>query len=151
MDDEVSRCRTAGASGLKTVLFICSGNSVRSQIAEALVNHYLKDRWAAFSAGFMPMEVNRNVIKVMAELGIDMSGRWAKHIDLFKDCSFDRIITLCSDADGMCLNYPVHEEKDRIVFHDPVTSYGFMFSSLSLYRDLRDEMKKKLIGLFGEG
>ncbi len=143
-DREILKCKIAKAAGIKTVLFVCTGNAVRSQIAEAVVNHFLKDRWVAFSAGIMPMEVNKDVIKVMQEIGIDISKNRSKHIDIFKNCSFDRIITLCSDADRLCLTYPVYDEKDRIVFHDPISA-GFGFGQLSLLRKLRDEIKKSLI------
>jgi arsenate reductase len=143
-DKEILKCKIAKAAGIKTILFVCTGNAVRSQIAEAVVNHFLKDRWVAFSAGIMSMEVNKNVIKVLKEIGIDISKNRSKHIDIFKNCSFDRIITLCSDADRFCLIYPDYNEKDTIVFHDPITS-GFGFGQLSLLRKLIDEIKKTLI------
>ncbi|MBI5212712.1 MAG: arsenate reductase ArsC [Nitrospirae bacterium] len=130
---------------MKTVLFLCTGNAVRSQIAEALVNHFLKNKWAAFSAGIMPMAVNQDVIAVMKEIDIDISDSRAKHVDLFRNCRFDRVITLCSDADRLCVSYPVHDEKDRIIFHDPVSSYGFRFGSVGLFKKLRDEIKKTVI------
>jgi arsenate reductase len=141
---EILKCKIAKAAGIKIVLFVCTGNAVRSQIAEAVVNHFLKDRWVAFSAGIMSMEVNKNVIKVLKEIGIDISKNRSKHIDIFKNCSFDRVLTLCSDADRFCLNYPDYNEKDTIIFHDPITS-GFGFGQLSLLRKLRDEIKKTLI------
>ncbi len=144
-DREVLKCKIAKASGFKTVLFLCTGNAVRSQIAEAVVNHFLKGAWAAFSAGIMPMAVNPDVIAVMKEIGIDVSGSRSKHVDLFKNCRFDRVITLCSDADRLCISYPVHDEKDRIIFHDPLSSYGFRFGSKKLYRKLRDEIKEIII------
>jgi len=143
-DREILKCKIAKAAGIKTVLFVCTGNAVRSQIAEALVNHFLKDRWIAFSAGIIPMEVNKNVIKVMKEIGIDISKNKAKHVDIFKNCFFDRIITLCSDADRFCLNYPDYNEKDTIVFHDPISA-GFNFGQLSLLRKLRDDIKKTIL------
>ncbi len=144
-DREVLRCKLAKAAGFKTVLFLCTGNAVRSQIAEALVNHFLKDKWAAFSAGIMPMAVNQDVIAVMKEIDICISDSRAKHVDLFRNCRFDRVITLCSDADRLCISYPVHDEKDRIIFHDPSSSYGFRFGSKKLYRKLRDDIKKIII------
>ncbi len=144
-DKEALTCKIARAAGLKTILFICTGNAVRSQIAEALVNHLMHGRWVACSAGIMPMEVNPDVIKVMEEIGIDMSGQRAKHIDVFRNCHFDRVVVLCSDADAACLNYPVADKRDLIIFHDPASSYGFGFGSKRLYRNLRDEIRKTLI------
>ncbi len=143
-DREILRCKIARASGIKTVLFICTGNAVRSQIAEAMVNHFLKDRWVAFSAGIIPMEVNKDVIRVMKEIGIDISRSKSKSVDLFTNCSFDRIITLCSDADRFCLNYPDYNEKDTIVFHDPISS-GFGFGQIPLLKRLRDDIKKTIL------
>lgn len=147
-DSEVLKCKIAKAAGLKTVLFICTGNAVRSQIAEAVVNSFLKDRWVAFSAGIIPMVVNKDVIKVMQEIGIDISNSKSKHVDIFRNCSFDKVIILCSDADRFCLNYPDYSEKDTIVFHDPISTYGFGFGQLTLLRKLRDEIKKILIKHF---
>lgn len=144
-DSDVLRCKIAQAVGLRTILFVCTGNSIRSQMAEALVNNFLGQRWVAFSAGIIPTELNPNVLKVMKEIGIDMKGQRAKHIDIFHNCSFTKVITLCSDADRMCLTYPVSGEQDRIIFHDPISSYGLGFGSITLFRTLRDEIKQKLL------
>lgn len=144
-DREILKCKIAKAAGLKTVLFVCTANAVRSQIAEAAVNHFLKGKWVAFSAGIMPMKVNKDVVKVMQEIGINISKNRSKHIDIFKSCSFDRFITLCSDVDRFCLNYPDYNEKDTIVFHDPISAYGFSFGQRSLLRKLRDEIKKTIL------
>ncbi|MCL4537381.1 MAG: arsenate reductase ArsC [Nitrospirae bacterium] len=144
-DMEALKCKIARAARLKTVLFVYTGNAVRSQIAEAIVNHFMDNKWVAFSAGIMPMEINKDVIKVMKEIGIDISNKKSKHIDLFKNCSFDKVVTLCSDVDRFCLNYPDYDEKDTIIFHDPISTYGFSFGQGSLLRKLRDDIKKTLI------
>ncbi|MCL4457511.1 MAG: arsenate reductase ArsC [Nitrospirae bacterium] len=149
-DRDVLKCKIAKAAGLKTILFVCTANAVRSQMAEAIVNHFLHNEWIAFSAGIMPMEVRKGVAEVMKEIGIDISMNRAKHIDLFKDCAFDRVITLCSDADRLCINYPVHDERDRIIFHDPVSTYGFRFGHVSALRKLRDEIKEILLKHIGD-
>ena len=78
---------------------------VRSQMAEAVVNHFLKAKRVAFSAGFLPLEVHPMVKKVLQEIGIDVSSQKSKHLDTFKDVKFDQVISLCSDADGV----PGHE------------------------------------------
>lgn len=149
-DAEVLRFKIAQASGLKTVLFVCTGNSIRSQMAEALVNNLFDRQWAAFSAGILSTGVNPNAIKVMKEINIDISDKRAKHIDIFNNCTFDKVITLCSDADRICLVYPVATEKELMVFHDPLASFGFGVGSIVSFRNLRDKIKLKLLKYFKE-
>ncbi|MFZ5998129.1 MAG: DF family (seleno)protein [Nitrospirota bacterium] len=149
-DKDVVKCAIAHAAGLKTILFVCTGNAVRSQIAEAVVNHFLGDAWVAFSAGIIPMEVNPSVVKVMQEIGIDISQQKSKHVDVFRNCHFDRVISLCHDADAICLTFPTTQERDRIIFHDPASTYGLAFGSLHLYRNLRDEIRKILLKRLGD-
>lgn len=147
---EIARFLDAKKAGLYTILFICTGNAVRSQMAEALVNHFLEDKWAAFSAGIIPMEVNKNVIRVLNEIGIDISDKQTKSVELFAQCNFDLIITLCSDADKFCTVYPSDIPKIHFPFRDPAISFFIGFSSVSAYRDLRDEMREKIIGFLKE-
>lgn len=144
-DQEVVRYQKAKAEGKKTVLFLCTANAVRSQMAEALVNHYLNDQWAAFSAGYLPMDVHPLVIKVMNEIGADLSLQKAKHINSFLDLRFDKIITLCTAADTVCASYPGLGPKDHIPFEDPALSYSSIFGGKGLFRDLREKMKTTLI------
>ena len=144
---ERARCQEARAAGKKTVLFICTGNAVRSQMAEALVNHFLKDKWAAFSAGFLPSGIHPLVKKVLQEIGIDLSSQTSKHLDSLQGCRFDRVITLCSEADEVCTYYPGLTKKEHIPFQDPSLSLPLLFGGKTLFRKLRDEMKKMLIPL----
>ncbi|MGC1403719.1 MAG: arsenate reductase ArsC [Thermodesulfobacteriota bacterium] len=144
-DLELIRYQKARAEGRKTVLFICTANVVRSQMAEALVNHFLKDEWAAFSAGFLPLEVHPMVKKVLHEIGIDVSLKKSKHLDTFKDVKFDKVITLCSDADEVCAYYPGLTEWEHIPFQDPALSHPPIFGGSGRFRKLRDEMKEILI------
>jgi len=137
--------KIAQAAGLKTVLFICTGNAVRSQMAEALVNHFLKGRWAAFSAGFLPAGISPLVVKVLKEVGIDAARQPAKHLDLFNGLTFDRVITLCSDADRMCTFYPAYGNRVHLPYTDPLTQSTFGFGWKSLFRKLRDDMRNQLI------
>lgn len=145
------RCKIAKAAGLKTVLFICTGNAVRSQIAEALVNHFLKGKWSAFSAGTAPAAVNPYAVKIMKEIGIDISLNETKPVDIFMSCSFDRVVTLCSDADTICTDYPATVRKEHMPFNDPLSTYAFRFLPLSAFRELRDEIKSKILEYLGEG
>ncbi|HSW63534.1 MAG TPA: arsenate reductase ArsC [Dissulfurispiraceae bacterium] len=144
-DTEIIRWHLARALGRKTVLFICSGNAVRSQMAEAIVNHALGEKWAAFSCGIMPMQLWKPVIQALQEIGIDANGKKAKHIDLFLGCRFDLIISLCSDADGFCTAFPGEGVREHIPFEDPMTSTFFGIGDVARTRKLCDEMRKKII------
>ncbi|MGC2061456.1 MAG: arsenate reductase ArsC [Thermodesulfovibrionales bacterium] len=144
--DELLRYRAARDAGLSAILFVCTGNAVRSQIAEGIVNHFHGGDWAAFSAGTMPMEVQKDVIRVMKEINIDLSSHWAKHVDLFKDCTFDRVVILCSDAGTRCPDFPYAGRKDQMNFDDPLSpellAGGICFSYRSRIRSLRNEIQK---------
>ena len=144
---EIIRYRKARAEGKRTVLFVCSGNAVRSQIAEALVNHFLRTTWSAFSAGTLKTAVHPLVKKVMAEIGIDMASQTSKSIETFNGCRFDKVITLCSDADEVCTYVPGLREKEHIPFLDPSLSYNLLLGGKTLFRKLRNEMKNKIIPL----
>ena len=87
----------------KTVLFLCTGNSARSQMSEGLVNHFLGDYWQAYSAGTHPSYyVHPMAITVMAELGIDISEQWSKSTEEFRGRDFDLVITVCDNAAKTC-------------------------------------------------
>ncbi len=144
-DGQLLKFKIAQAAGLKTVLFICTGNAVRSQMAEALVNHFLKGRWAAFSAGFLPAGISPLVVKALKEIGIDAARQPTKHLDLFTGLTFDRVITLCSDADRMCAFYPAYGNRVHLPYTDPLTLSTFGVGWKSLFRKLREDMKKRLI------
>lgn len=148
-DTEIIRWHLARALGRKTVLFICSGNAVRSQMAEALVNHALGDTWAAFSAGIMPMQLWKPVVKVLQEIGIDAGWKQAKHIELFLGCRFDLIISLCSDADAFCTAFPGEGMREHMPFEDPMTSSFFGVGDTERTRTLRDNMKSRLLSYLG--
>lgn len=91
---------------MKKVLFVCSENSARSQLAEALLRHYAGDQFQAVSAGTDPDAVDSRVLAALEELGISTSGLHAKPVDQFADQSFDYVITLCSKAHQECSNWP---------------------------------------------
>jgi arsenate reductase len=146
---EVMRYRLARAAGLKTILFVCTGNAVRSQIAEGIVNSVFNGRWAAFSGGTMPLDVHKDVIKVMKEIDIDLSAKHAKHVDLFRDCAFDKVVILCSDAGSRCPNFPGAMSKEYLNFDDPliasVLAGGILLGNKWRIRSMRDEIRKTVI------
>ena len=96
---------TAGRGRKQRVLFLCTGNSARSQIAEALLEHRTRGAIAARSGGSHPKPLHPNAVRVMAERGIDISGRRSKHLDRFTRDRFDRVITLCDKVREVCPDF----------------------------------------------
>ena len=145
---ELLRLRIARSAGLSTILFVCTGNAIRSQVAEALVNHFHQDRWAAFSAGTMPMAVTTDTVEVMEEIGIHLKGRFAKSVDLFRECRFDRVVILCSDAGTRCPVFPYSGPVDALHFDDPMAhdalSGAIHFGFKGQIRTLRKRMQTAL-------
>ena len=86
----------------KTVLFLCTHNSARSQMAEGLVNHYFSDKYSAFSAGTEKTKVNPFAIQAMNDSGIDISSHYSKTLDEFLDNTFDYVVTVCDNAKENC-------------------------------------------------
>lgn len=148
-DGEIVRWHLARAIGRKTVLFICSGNAVRSQMAEGIANHYLGKDWAAFSGGLFPMPLWKPVAQALQEIGIDASGGKPKHIELFLGCRFDVIISLCSSADEFCTAFPGQGRRKHMPFDDPFTSPFFGIGDLNRTRKLRDDMCKRILPYLG--
>lgn len=140
-DREIIRWHLARSLGRKTVLFICSGNAVRSQMAEAIVNNVLGKNWAAFSGGIFPMPPWKPVVQALREIGIGASGSKSKHIELFLGCRFDIIISLCSNADDFCTAFPGQHVRKHLPFDDPIISPFFGIGDLERTRHLRDDMK----------
>jgi len=133
----------------KRVLFLCTHNSCRSQMAEGLVNHYLGDRFEAFSAGTEATRVNPLAIRVLAELGLDISGHRSKTLDEFVGESFDYVITLCGDANGKCPLFFGGVERIHRGFDDPSRLKGSEAEVLPEYRRVRDEIKAWAMNFFG--
>jgi arsenate reductase (thioredoxin) len=122
------------------VLFLCTGNSCRSQMAEAIVNDRLGDQWEAHSAGSHPTGyVHPLAVKSLAELGIDHQGR-SKSIDEFRGQSFDVVVTLCDQDDEEC---PVWLGKGKNLhnpFFDPAKVTGSEAEKMKAFRKVRDEI-----------
>lgn len=140
---EGQRYQEAKARGKKTVLFVCTANAVRSQMAEALVNHFLRDRWAAFSAGFLPGKIHPMAVAVLKEIGIEASSQTSKHFDSFKDFTFDKVITLCDQADKECAYYP-GLKKEHLPFPDPGAAFLTILGGKGSFRKVRDELRNVL-------
>jgi arsenate reductase len=134
----------------KRILFLCTHNSCRSQMAEGLVNHFLGDRLQAFSAGTEATRVNLLATRVMAELGIDISGHHSKTMDEFAGQPFDYVITLCGDANEKCPLFFGGVERVHIGFDDPSRLKGADDEVLPEYRRVRDEIRQRLTQFFTE-
>jgi arsenate reductase len=132
------------------VLFLCTGNSCRSQMAEAIVNSRLNDRWEAFSAGSHPTDfVHPLAIKALSEIGIEHQGR-SKSIGEFEGLSFDFVVTLCDQAADEC---PVWLGKGRRVhmhFSDPAKVTGDETEIMAAFREVRDGIAKEIIQLLAD-
>jgi arsenate reductase len=129
----------------KKVLFLCTHNSCRSQMAEGLVNHFLGDRFQAFSAGTEATRVKPLAIRVLAELGIDISGHRSKVLDEFTGERFDYVITLCGDANEKCPLFFGGLRRVHIGFDDPSRLPGGEDEVLPEYRRVRDEIRNRLV------
>jgi arsenate reductase len=135
---------------MKRVLFICTRNSSRSQMAEALVNHDLGGKCEAFSAGTEPSSVNPLAIVVMKELGIDISQKRSKGLDEFAGQEFDYVITLCSQADEACPVFFGGTRKIHMGFPDPTAAAGSDEERVAAFRKVRDQIRDQVVGFLAK-
>jgi arsenate reductase len=135
---------------MKRVLFICTRNSSRSQMAEALVNHDLAGKYEAFSAGTEPSSVNPLAIAVMKELGIDISQKRSKGLEEFAGQEFDYVITLCSQADEACPVFFGGTKKIHMGVPDPTATAGSDEEKLAAFRKVRDLIRDQVIGFLAQ-
>ena len=129
---------------MKKVLFLCTGNSARSQMAEGFLKHMAVDRFEVYSAGVKPTAVNPLAIKVMAEIGIDISKHKSKSVMEFIDQSFDYVITVCGNAQKTCPVFPGEHEKIHWDLEDPAEAQGSEEERIVVFRKIRDEIRKKI-------
>jgi arsenate reductase len=128
----------------KKILFLCTGNSCRSQMAEGWSNYLQKDKFKAYSAGITPKGVDPRAVKVMAEAGVDISSQRSKDIDSLDAMEFDYVVTLCDNANEACPFFPAKTKLMHRGFDDPPRlSEGEMDDDKALnhYRRVRDEIK----------
>jgi arsenate reductase len=128
----------------KKVLFLCTGNSARSQIAEGLMKLMGGEQWEVRSAGILPSYVHPLAVRVMEEVGIDISKQSSKSQDLFLKEEFDYIITLCDHAAKACPNFPGQGNRLHWSVEDPAMSTGTMDERVALFRKARDEIKTRI-------
>jgi arsenate reductase (thioredoxin) len=132
------------------VLFLCTENSCRSQMAEGFVNHYLAGKVKAFSAGVKPSQVNPRAIQVMAEIGIDLSAHRSKAVEELAGEQFDLVITVCDQAKEQCPFFPGTTRKLHVSFPDPAQAAGSDQEVMQAFRQVRDAIREKILPLLAE-
>ena len=128
----------------KRVIFICTHNSARSQMAEGLLRHLAGDRYEVFSAGTQATRVNPQAIKAMAENGIDISNHTSDHIDKYMGMQFDYVITVCDNANEACPYFPANKTKWHWSFEDPSAATGTEEERLAKFREVRAQIENRL-------
>lgn len=126
------------------VLFLCTGNSCRSQMAEGWSRHLKGDLIDAYSAGIETHGLNPNAVEVMKEAGVDISGQKSQHIDDFRDVQLDYVITVCGHADENCPVFPGKTKVVHVPFEDPpklAEQFDETEKKLDCYRKVRDQIK----------
>ncbi len=127
------------------VLFLCTGNSCRSQMAQGWLQTLAGDRFQVYSAGLEPHGIHPLTIQVMEEAGVDMSGHRSKHLDEYKGkIDFDYLITVCGDADERCPYFPGMGDRLHWPFEDPPAFNGPQDEKLALFRKVRYQIKAKI-------
>jgi len=124
------------------VLFLCTHNSSRSQMAEGLLRNLYGNRYEVFSAGTESAGVNPNSIEVMKEVGIDISNHYSKNVKDFLDKDFDYVITVCGGAKEICPFFPGGKRQLHKDFEDPSFFSGDKKEVLAKFRKIRDELKE---------
>ena len=135
-------------SGKLKLLFLCTGNSCRSQMAEGWTRHLKGDVIDVYSAGIETHGLNPNAVKVMAEAGVDISGHRSQHIDEFKEIAIDVVVTVCGHAHETCPYFPANCKVVHVGFDDPpkmakeLAEQGASEEQqLDCYRTVRDQIK----------
>ncbi len=125
------------------VLFLCTGNSVRSQIAEAFLRKYAGDKFEAYSAGIRPIGIIPYTRRVMEEIGISLEGHHSKHVDEYiGKIDFACLITVCANAENQCPVFPGSGKRIHWDLEDPVMQIGDEEEKLQKFREVRDKIDK---------
>jgi arsenate reductase len=128
------------------VLFLCTGNSARSQMAEAFLRRYAGDRIEAYSAGLEPKEINPLTVKVMNEIGVDISTHTSKGVDTYLGKTlFQYLVTVCDDAEKNCPSFwPGVNQRLHWSFEDPAAFDGTEEEKLEKFRQVRDLIDRRV-------
>jgi len=126
------------------ILFLCTGNSCRSQMAEAWTRRLQGEQFEAYSAGVQPKAIDPRAIKAMAEVGLDISGQKSRDVDALGNMEFDYVVTLCDNARESCPYFPAKTKLIHRGFDDPPRVAEWVVNeeeAMASYRRVRDEIK----------
>ena len=136
----------------KNILFLCTGNSCRSQMAEGFARALRSDVLTAFSAGVEKHGLNPRAVAVMAEAGVDIAGQTSKLVSELPDVAYDYVVTLCGSAHDLCPFFPGPVKKVHVGFEDPpalAANAATEEEALGHYRRVRDAIREFVAGLPG--
>jgi len=127
------------------ILFLCIGNSCRSQMAEALLRHHAGDQFEAYSAGLEPKGIHPFAEKVMQEVGVSLAGQYSKEVgEYLGKTQFDYVITVCSNAEEKCPTFPGPSQRLHWAFDDPAAFEGTEEEKLGKFREVRDQIDERI-------
>ena len=129
----------------KNIIFICTGNACRSQIAHGLLQNIADDRFNVFSAGSHPSRVHPMSIKVMEEIGIDISHHTSDHVDNYLNKEIDIVITVCDNANELCPVFPGNINRLHWSIDDPFRGWDYNENQMELFRKTREEIKERIL------
>ena len=129
----------------KKVLFLCTGNACRSQIAHGLLNDLSSSNFEVFSAGLQPSQVHPISIAVMEEIGINISNNSSDHVDDYLNIGIDIVITVCHSADKNCPKFPENTERIHWNIEDPFKNWNFDLNQLNTFRKTRNNINSRVI------
>ena len=129
----------------KKIIFICTGNACRSQIAHGLLENMARDKFEVFSAGSHPSRVHSMSIKIMEEIGIDISHHTSDFIDDYLKTGIEIVITVCDDVNESCPIFPGDVERLHWSIDDPFKGWNFDEGQIQSFRDTREEIKLRII------
>lgn len=136
-------------AGRRKVLFLCTGNACRSQMAEGWARALKSEEFEAFSAGVAPCYVHPRAARVMNEAGVDISAQYSKHPEDLDGMEFDYVVTLCGFAEEVCPAYPGFGKRVHRPFEDPVHARGTEEEVLARFREVRDQIRRFVEGMPG--
>jgi arsenate reductase len=132
------------AEARQRVLFLCTHNSARSQMAEGLLRRLAGDRFEVYSAGTEATSVRPEAVVAMAELGLDISGQESETLERYLGEPFDHVITVCDDANEACPVFPGAKNRLHWSFRDPSRVAGSDEERLAMFREVRDEIRARI-------
>lgn len=133
------------------ILFLCTGNSCRSQMAEGFARHLAGEQWEIYSAGLAPSRVNPRAIQVMSEIGIDIHKQWSKGLDAVPIAELDTVVTLCGDAEESCPTLPGKHTRIHWPLSDPAQATGTDEQIMTVFRAVRNEIEWRVQDLLQGG